>query len=171
MTDRLERRDDERRAAAYTELEHPTDLFVEIHGRDARELLENALFAFYDQISELSGFEARRELTLEAGGAELDIALRALLSEALFYFDTEGFVAVTEEVTVEGGAAEAESCAETALPVMCANPGWRVSARLVGENADRSRHILLHEVKAITYHRLAIEQTAEGLTATVLLDL
>ena len=51
------------------------------------------LFALYDQIAEIEGFEPRRAQTLEAGGAGLDEALRSLLSEALYRFDTEGFVA------------------------------------------------------------------------------
>jgi SHS2 domain-containing protein len=89
------------RAAAYTELEHPADLFLEIRGEDPTELLEHALFAFYDQIAEIEGFEARRELTLSVHAAGLDEALRSLLSEALYLFDTEGFVAAGGEVTIE----------------------------------------------------------------------
>lgn len=171
MTKRDERWGPEHRASAYRELEHPTDLFLEIHGRDAGELLENALFAFYDQISELDGFEPRRELTLEAGGGRLEDALRALLSEALYYFDTEGFVGIGGQVMAEDGISETPDCAVSTNPVACTDSGWRVSARLWGENADRDRHVLNHEVKAITYHRLAMTRSAKRFTATVLLDL
>ena len=66
-----------RRAAAYAELEHPSDLFLEIHGRDLPDLFENALFAFYDQIARIEGFEARRELTLSVREPGLDEALRS----------------------------------------------------------------------------------------------
>ena len=88
-----------RRAEAYTELEHPSDLFLEIRGCDVPGLVENALFAFYDQIADIEGFEPRRAQILEAVGAGLDDALRSLLSEALYRFDTEGFVAADGEVT------------------------------------------------------------------------
>jgi SHS2 domain-containing protein len=171
MAENYKRWGPEHRASAYRELEHPTDLFLEIHGRDPRELIENALFAFYDQISELEGFEPRRELTLEASGGRLEDALRALLSEALFYFDTEGFVGVGGEVTVEDGIEGTGSRAASTSPVACAGSGWRLWARVWGENADRKRHTLHHEVKAVTYHRLAVERSADGFTATVLLDL
>jgi SHS2 domain-containing protein len=163
MTENRERWGPERRASAYAELEHPSDLFLEIHGRDPQELLENALFAFYDEVSEMDGFEPRRELTLEAGGAQLDDALRALLSEALFYFDTEGFVAVGGTVTLDGPDV-LKAATSAAAP-------WRATARLRGDNADRERHTLLHEVKAVTYHRLAVSRVEDGWTATVLLDL
>jgi SHS2 domain-containing protein len=163
MTENHERWGPERRASAYDELEHPSDLFLEIHGRDPQELFENALFAFYDEVSVMDGFEARLELTLEAAGPQLDIALRALLSEALFYFDTEGFVAVGGAVALEGrdvqGAAE------------CAAAPLRATARLWGDHADRERHTLLREVKAVTYHRLTVSHAEGGWTATVLLDL
>jgi SHS2 domain-containing protein len=157
MTQDRERWDLRRRASAYAELEHPSDLFLEIHGRDPRELANNALFAFYDHVAELEQFELRREITLDARGEGLDDALRALLSEALFRFDTEGFVAA-------GGQVKIDEAGDSPGP-------WRLSARLWGESADRARHTLLHEVKAVTYHRLAVSHTGRGWTATVLLDL
>jgi SHS2 domain-containing protein len=163
----------ERRAEAYSELEHPSDLFLEIRGANLSELFEHALFAFYDQIAETAGFEARREVELGAHAAELDEALRALLSEALFHFETEGFVAVQGGVAIAApqtaaGTPQPAPAAPRAVP-----PGdhWRLSAHLWGENADRKRHTLLHEVKAVTYHRLGVSRTGQGWKATVLLDL
>jgi SHS2 domain-containing protein len=40
-----------------------------------------------------------------------------------------------------------------------------------GEPLDRSRHELGHEVKAITYHGLRVEQTADGWLAEVIVDI
>jgi SHS2 domain-containing protein len=151
---RHERWDLSRREDGYAELEHPTDLFLEIRGRELPELLDHALFALYDQIAELAGFEARRELTLGVREPGLDDALRALLSEVLFRFDTEGFVAVGAEVMVEQTAG-----------------GWGLQARLWGDDANRERHTLLHEIKAVTYHRLTVIASEEGWKATVLLDI
>ena len=44
--------------ACYEELDHPADLFLEITGQDLPTLFENALFALYDQVAELEGFES-----------------------------------------------------------------------------------------------------------------
>jgi SHS2 domain-containing protein len=166
----------ERRAEAYSEREHPSDLFLEIHGRDPAELAENALFAFYDQIVELEGFEAQGEVTLEASGHGLDEALRSLLAEALFRFETEGFVAIGGNVAAQRGSAaagggSAAAGGGSAATRDVAEPQWRLSADLWGENADRSRHTLLHEVKAVTYHQLGAVETGGAWKATVLLDL
>jgi SHS2 domain-containing protein len=144
-----------RRAEAYAELEHPSDLFLEIHGRDVPGLVENALFALYDQIAEIEGFEPRRAQTLEVTGAGLDDALRSLLSEALYRFATDGFVAADGEGEVSG---------EPEGP-------WRLTVRLWGETVDNQRHTLRREVKAVTYHRLSANRTDDGWRATILLDL
>ncbi len=185
--------DPSRRAQAYSELEHPTDIFLEVYGRDLLELLGNALFAFYDQVAEVEGFQSRRELTLRVRERGLDEALRALLSEALYRFDTERFVAVGGDVTFEGPSGPpartcsdgeggvagdsrdpdraAHGAATAARGDRAAGGEWCFSARLWGDNADRDRHVLLHEIKAVTYHRLAVTQSDTGWKATVLLDI
>jgi len=46
-----------------------------------------------------------------------------------------------------------------------------VTAHLDGETLDRRRHTLLTEVKAVTYHQLAVETVPEGgWRATLLFD-
>ena len=173
MAETRKRWDPGRRAEAYSELEHPADLFLEIYGRDLPELFENGLFAFYDQVAQIEGFGARRELTLSVRESRLDEALRSLLSEALYCYDTEGFVAAGGEVRVEGRpSAEADRTGEAGTgPAGPAIEEWSLLARLWGDNADRERHTLLHEVKAVTYHRLAVSETGDGWKATVLLDI
>jgi SHS2 domain-containing protein len=146
---------EEEQHAPYTELHHPADILLEVWGKDLRELFENALFALYDQIAELDGFETTRTETFEAEGATSADALRALLSEALYHFDTKGFIGGRAEVEVE-------------------NPGAdkvRVRAQVHGENVDRERHTLRSEVKGVTYHQLSVEQDpGGGWRATVLFD-
>jgi len=40
-----------------------------------------------------------------------------------------------------------------------------------GETCDPARHSLAHEVKAVTYHGLAVEQVPDGWRAEVILDI
>lgn len=44
-------------------------------------------------------------------------------------------------------------------------------AELAGEPYDPARHVLAHEVKAITYHELKVEETAGGWLAEVIVDI
>jgi SHS2 domain-containing protein len=143
------------RDAVYKELDHPADLFLEVWGKDLPALFENALFALYDQLAELEGFESRRKETIAVEAASPADALRSLLSEALYRFATEGFVAARAELDVQTTAAGEV----------------RVKADLHGETVDKHRHTLLSEVKAVTYHKLAVDQAPEGgWQATVLFD-
>ena len=147
--------DPDSRDEVYSDLDHPADVFVEIWGEDLPELFENALFALYDQVAELQGFGTGREETITVMGPGAADALRSLLSEALYLFETEGFVAARAEVDVQ-----------TTSPDQV-----QVTARLDGETLDRERHTLLSEVKAVTYHQLAVERVPEGgWRASVLFD-
>ncbi|OFW57422.1 MAG: hypothetical protein A2133_06475, partial [Actinobacteria bacterium RBG_16_64_13] len=140
----------------YRQLDHPPDIFLEIWGADLPSLFENALFALYDQMAELEGFEGPRKETITVEAASPADALRSLLSEALYKFATEGFVAARAHIIVKTGA----------------SGRVKVVADLHGEEIDRRRHLLLTEVKAVTYHQLAVEATpgGGGWQATVLLD-
>ncbi len=143
------------RDKVYTELDHPADVLLEIWGKDLPALFENALFALYDQLAELEGFEAERKETVAAKGPTPAEALRSLLSEALYRFAAEGFVACQAEIGVKTApSGEVE-----------------ITAELHGETVDRERHTLLTEVKAVTYHQLSVEaQPDGGWQATVLFD-
>jgi SHS2 domain-containing protein len=49
--------------------------------------------------------------------------------------------------------------------------GHRLTATCRGEPMDSTRHQMEHEVKAITYHALRVEQTAAGWQAEVIVDI
>jgi SHS2 domain-containing protein len=160
------------RVGVYQELEHPADLLLQITGPDLAALFENALFAFYDQVAELGGFRADSEVVITVWGASPSDGLRELLNEALFRFETERFVAVGAQVTIESTTfregtepAEGKGWADPRVGAVTA------VARLWGENATRDRHTLGAEIKAVTYHRLALERTPDGTyRVTVLFD-
>lgn len=149
-------------SGTFTELEHPADLLLEIRGGDVERLFENSLYALYSQIADLSAVPEQRSLTLDAHGPSVPEALRALLAEALYRFDVEGFVATRARVTVRGWRGPAEA-ARAADQVSATAQTWGGDARPSGA--------LLAEVKAVTYHRLAVTQLPTGAwQATVLFD-
>jgi len=162
-------------SGAYVELEHPADIFLEIRAPDLPELFDNALYAFYDHVVELSSITPHRELLLEVWAPSAAEALRSLLAEALYHFETEGFVGAAAAIEVDqaappdrrmpGGHGDQVDAGDPEFP------GMRVKARVLGEKADRVHHTLLAEVKAVTYHRLEVSREDDGgWRATVLLD-
>jgi SHS2 domain-containing protein len=143
------------REQAFRELEHPADVFLEVYGRDLPALYENALFALYDQLALLEEFEIVSRRTIKVQGPAPSDALRALLSEALFLFESQGFVAIKATVQVDNKPSDEV----------------RITAELGGEIVDKERHTLLSEVKAVTYHQLTAQELPEGgWQATVLFD-
>jgi SHS2 domain-containing protein len=138
-------------SAFYSEREHAADIFVEIRGRDLAELYDHGLHALYLNLVELEGVQPVQEMDLEARGAEPAETLRALMGEALYQFETTGFLAAAGQV-------------------LEASP-TTVRARLKGEPLDPSRHAPLSEIKAVTYHRLWAGQQPDGSwSATVIFD-
>ena len=89
-----------------------------------------------------------REVRLEASGtADL---LRAWLGEINVLHEVQGEVYGTFEVTTDGQT---------------------LVGRLHGEPFDPARHERRAEVKAVTWHGLTLEPTADGFQAEVLLDI
>lgn len=91
-----------------------------------------------------------RQISLE--GEALDLLLRRFLDEIVFLKDTEGLLLRPVQVKVD------------------LFDGRRLFADMAGEKIDPARHELLADVKAVTLHGLAVEQTADGWRARVTLD-
>jgi len=72
------------------------------------------------------------------------------LSELLFAFETDKLLLADFELSIEGSQLEA-TCR--------------------GETMDLSRHRMEHEVKAITYHGLHLDQTASDWFAEIIVDI
>ncbi|MCX8071235.1 MAG: archease [Candidatus Binatia bacterium] len=85
---------------------------------------------------------------------DLDLLLVRFLEEILYYKDAEQLLLRVVRCAV----------AADAIP-------RRASAELAGERADRERHLLSADVKAVTLHRLSVHQEDGRWVATVVVDL
>ncbi len=130
------------------------DVAFEAAGRTREELFSSAWRALLDlMVVNAGSLEKRTTKTVALENGSLDLLLIAFLSEALFYKDAEGLF-----LTVEG------------LSIEDIDGGFRLSASLAGETVDRSRHELGTDVKAVTMHQFRLGKTAEGYSATVVVD-
>jgi SHS2 domain-containing protein len=93
----------------------------------------------------------RRPIALEEQRA--DLLLYRLLEELIFLKDAEGLLLRVPSVRIHPS-----------------DGGLRLEAEARGEPLDPARHGLLADVKAVTLHRLRVEQTARGWEASVVLD-
>ena len=133
----------------YRELEHTGDLAIEVTAATREELFAHSLVAMARLMVEEDGIAAaeRREIRCDASD-DADM-IRDLLAAALNLFLIDGFIWREAEVKIHDEA---------------------VIAALAGEQYDSRRHQLLEEIKAVTYHRLAVEQIGDTWRATIVFD-
>ena len=58
----------------------------------------------------------------------------------------------------------------TAFDLVCADP-HQVRARVRGEEYDPSRHQIDRHIKAVTYHRLKVQESINGWVAEIIFDI
>jgi SHS2 domain-containing protein len=131
--------------------EHTADLGLRVQAADREALFAEAARALFSvlvvNLGEVRGVQTKA-FTIEGG--DDDYLLFDWLSELLYTFDTERVLLSQFDVQLTG-------------------EGVRATCR--GEPIDPSRHQLDHEVKAITYHELKVEQVADGWRAEVIVDI
>jgi SHS2 domain-containing protein len=96
--------------------------------------------------------EPKISRTIEVASEDLAYLMFDWLKELLYQFDCDAiaYSRFDVDVHVQDG---------------------RLTATVWGEQVDTSRHFLTREVKAITYHDLTVEKTADGWLAEVIVDI
>jgi SHS2 domain-containing protein len=134
----------------YEVFEHTADLGLRIRAADLQTLFVEAGQGLYSLIVDLATVEPRQETTFKVKGRELDYLLFDWLNELLFAFEKEHMLYAAFEVSLDA-------------------EGLLATAR--GERYDPARHELDHEVKAITYHGLKVQQENGGWLAELIVDI
>jgi SHS2 domain-containing protein len=135
----------------YETFEHTADLGLRIRAADLDTLFAEAAQALFAAIVEdLGAVEPRQPVHIQLTADSSEYLLFDWLKELLYRFDAEHLVLGRFEVRVGEHTLTATA--------------W-------GEPLDPSRHALGHEVKAITYHGLRVERTADGWLAEVIVDI
>jgi SHS2 domain-containing protein len=131
--------------------DHTADLGLRVRAADLDTLFAEAATALFSTIVEdLATVRPAQLIRIELAKDEPDYLLFDWLKALLYHFDAEHLLLTRFEVKVD----------DTGL-----------KGRAWGEPLDRSRHELGHEVKAITYHGLRVERTADGYLAEVIVDI
>jgi SHS2 domain-containing protein len=135
----------------YEIFEHTADLGLRVTAPDLIGLFAEAGRGLASMmVANLDAVQPVEERKLEVEGADADYLLFDWLTELLYIFDTERLLLTSFDLQID-------------------QAGLRAVCR--GEKLDPARHRLEHEVKAITYHHLKVEQTNEGWQAEVIVDI
>jgi SHS2 domain-containing protein len=135
----------------YELFEHTADLGLRVQAPDLDELFAEAGLGFFSVIVDnLDDVRAARSIDIRIAGHDRVYLLFDWLHELLVTFDTRRLVLREFRVRLHDDG---------------------LDAKALGEELDPDRHRLLHEVKAITYHGLKLEQIASGWQAEVIVDI
>jgi SHS2 domain-containing protein len=138
-------------AAMFETFDHTADLGLRVRAADLNTLFAEAAAALFSTIVEdPATVAAKQSVEIELAPDDVEYLLFDWLKTLLYHFDAEHLLFARFEVRID----------ETGLK----GTAW-------GEPLDRSRHELGHEVKAITYHGLRVEHTADGYLAEVIVDI
>ncbi|MCX6907164.1 MAG: archease [Verrucomicrobia bacterium] len=131
---------------AFEFFEHTADIGVHAYGKTLEELFINAARALYE-VQGRFDLADRRMIKIELSADSADELLLRWLSELLYRFS-------------------AEDVYFTHFRLQFTDP-HKLTAQMEGGAVDFSHS---EEVKAVTYHQLSVQQTADGWTATVIFD-
>lgn len=134
--------------------EHTADLGIRVRGSSLEELFADAGRGVISQLANLATVQPVSEKAITLAGESLDYLLFDWLTELLYAFEESHLL-----------------LSEFDVHIRHADNEYQLTATCRGEVADEARHDLEHEVKAITYHGLFVNQTAEGWEAEVIVDI
>jgi SHS2 domain-containing protein len=138
----------------YRLIEHTADTGLEVEAPSLGELFLDSLRGMTDCITDLEQVVpvSRRRLEVRAG--DLGRLLVDWLSEAVYLFEVEDLLLSHAEVEIRESQA-----------------GFELESTVAGEPFDPDRHPVKIAIKAVTYHQLAVDQTATGWRARVIFDI
>ena len=135
----------------YETFDHTADVGLRVRATTLDSLFVDAAIGFSSLIvANLAEVRPMVQRTVEINGNAPDYLLFDWLNELLYLLDSEQLVFSNFEVRLNAAG----------LTAVCR-----------GEPIDRDRHQLEHEVKAITYHDLKVEQVGTTWLAEVILDI
>jgi SHS2 domain-containing protein len=131
--------------------EHTADLGLRVWAANLEELLvESARGLLSMLVANPATVRPVNVKVIELRAAEPSYLLFDWLNELLYAFEAEKLLLAEFELRLEGD---------------------QLIATCRGEPMDAARHQMEHEVKAITYHGLRVEQTADGWEAELIVDI
>jgi len=126
------------------------DKGIRAWGADPAVVFREAARALWSLMIDSATVERRRMIPVTVEAADREALLVAWLNELLYLYEAKGFIGKDSSVV---------SWSDT-----------RVDTEIWGEAVDRTRHVVLGHVKAVTYHQLYVGPSVGGWEARVVVD-
>lgn len=138
-------------APTYQLLDHTADLRIRIVGETMAALFENAGLALAEMICDPQTLAPAETIRIEVAGDDPPDLMVNTLRELLYLWAGTGKLIKRVQVT--------------------AIDATTVSAEVTVDRYSPAHHTLLNEIKAVTYHQIAVEPTSDGWQATAVFDI
>jgi SHS2 domain-containing protein len=130
------------------------DAAFEAWGQTPEEMITAASDATLNvMVGNPESIRDRKSLKFQVEDTALDMLLFQVLQELIYFKDAERLLLRVRKLQVRQGRG-----------------GWTAAVEAGGETIDPARHEMMTDVKAVTLHRLRVEQTPGRWTATVVVD-
>ncbi len=126
------------------------DMGIRAWAVDRGGVFRQAALALWSLMVDPATVECRSVVPVAVEAEDQETLLVGWLNELLYLYEAKGFI---------GRDCTAHSLTET-----------RFVAEVAGEAVERTRHVILSHVKAVTYHQLHVGPTARGWEARVVAD-
>jgi SHS2 domain-containing protein len=137
--------------AMFEFFDHTADIGLRVRAADLNTLFAESGRALFSLIVDnLDALQPRNTQTIELHADKLEDLFFDWLSELLYLFAVRRLVLCRFDVRIDGPT---------------------LKATVAGESVDPTRHLFAHEVKAVTYHALRVQQNPDGWLAEVILDI
>ena len=136
--------------ARFWQIEHTADVAIRAEGPVLEALFDRCAAGMFSLIAEGEPPAPREEHAIEARGEDEAELLVDFLRELLWLHHSHGFLYA---------GVSFEAFTPTGL-----------RARVAGEPIDPARHPIVREIKAVTYHGLAVDRVTGGFSAQVVFD-
>jgi len=134
----------------YKQIPHTADIAAVIYGRTVPELFENAAYAMFDMMGDISAMEPETAVKVQLEAPDTESLLISWLNELLYrsYFKQVLFFDF-HVIALEGN---------------------KLTAGAKGQRISEDKKRLRLEIKAATYHDLEIKETGSGYEITIVFD-
>lgn len=123
----------------YEEIEHTADVGIRAYGETLEELFAATAGGMFSLITDLAKVRAVGEVEVRVGGTDVPQLMLNWLQELLFLHETQRLLFSEFDVSIDALA---------------------LHAKARGEGIDKTRHELKLAIKAVTYHRMAVDAKA-----------
>ena len=136
-------------------LEHMADAYIAAYGKDLVEAFENAALAMFETMTDTAKVEPKIEDDIEVEGVDEQSLLYNWLESLIVKFEMTGNLYSKFKIT----------------DIEKTEDGFRLKAKVLGEQFNPEKHPQKVGIKAVTYHMMEIKREPEKVTVKFLLDL